>query len=222
MSTKTDYVPGNDRVFLAWIRNIVAYALLNFARWRVNKPSDEFIGLIDDFEAKLLRMDDKNHGSVDTREKNDARRVLEKEARAFVQGYIAKNPMVTNSDKEKMGLPIYDTTPTSISEPLGQATASVEYLGGQLLQLHLSHMVGTPSDEKANYGCKIYYDVFADSDPKPDSGEKLTRHTFTRRKKEVIKFTPADVKKTAYFCIRYENSKGQAGPWGPMVAALIP
>ena len=212
MSTRTDYVPKNDKTFLTWIRNIVTYANLNYTRWKVSKPSDEFMALIDDFEAKLLKMDDPNHGSVDTREKKDARQTLEKEARGFVQGYIAKNPMVTNADKESMGLPIYDTTPTSVNVPVGQAVANVEYLGGQVLQLFISHVSGTPSDEKANYGCKIYYDVFADSDPQPVSGENLTRHMFTRRKKEVIRFAPSDVKKTAYFCIRYENSKGKPGP----------
>ena len=222
MSTNANYVPRNDKTFLAWIRNIVAYADLNFTRWKVGKPSDEFVALINDFETKLLKMDDPNHGSVDTRKKNDTRQALEKEARAFVQGYIAKNPMVTNDDKESMGLPIYDTTPTSVNVPLGQAVASVEYLGGQVLQVFISHVNGTPMDEKANYGCQIYYDVFAESDPQPASGENLTRHTFTRRKKEVIRFTPSDVKKTAYFCIRYENSKGKPGPWGPMVSAIIP
>ena len=28
--------------------------------------------------------------------------------------------------------------------------------------------------------------------------------------------------KAAYFSIRYENSKGKAGPWGPLASALIP
>ena len=222
MSKRTDYLPSNDKAFLIWIKSIVAYANLNFERWRIGKPSDELIALIDDFEAKLQKMDDPNHGSVDTREKNDARHTLEKNARGFVQGYIAKNPMVTNVDKESMGLPIYDTTPTQVSIPIGQAVVSVEYLGGQVLQLYISHVNSTPFDDKANYGCKIYYDVFADSDTQPTSGENLTRHTFTRRKKEVIRFTPSDVKKTAYFCIRYENSKGKSGPWGPMVSAIIP
>jgi hypothetical protein len=27
---------------------------------------------------------------------------------------------------------------------------------------------------------------------------------------------------TVYYCIRYENNKGDKGPWGPMVQAVIP
>ena len=222
MITKNNYVPKNDNEFYFWIRNIVNYAIPNCERWNVGKPSDELIEMINNFELNLQKMDDPNHGSVDTRIKNDARRTLEKSARAFVQGYIAKNPLVTNSDKTRMSLPIYDTKPTTISVPLGQATANVVYLGGQVLRLHLNHITGTPFDAKANYGCRIYYGLFADNDPLPENGKSLIQHVFTRRKREIIQFAPTDVKKTAYFCIRYENSKGQAGPWGPMFKALIP
>ena len=222
MSSSNGYVPRPDKEFLAWIRNIVDYAVVHYAEWNVGAPSNEFVGRINDFEDKLRAMDNPNHGTVDTFRKNVSRQSLEKEARSFVQGYIAKNPLVTNIDKECMALPVYDTKPTAVNEPNGQATASTGYLGGQQVQLFISHVIGTPQDEKADYGCKIYYDVFADSDTPPASGEKLTRHVFTRRKEEIIKFTPADVKKTAYFCIRYENSKGKAGPWGPMFSAVIP
>ncbi|MDR3352901.1 MAG: hypothetical protein LBO00_07885 [Zoogloeaceae bacterium] len=28
--------------------------------------------------------------------------------------------------------------------------------------------------------------------------------------------------KTIYFCVRYENAKGEPGPWGPIFSAVIP
>jgi hypothetical protein len=75
---------------------------------------------------------------------------------------------------------------------------------------------------RANYGRKVYYGLYADGDTPPATAEDLPKNRFTRRKKEIFEFSPADVKKTAYFCIRYENSKGEAGPWGPMITAVIP
>jgi hypothetical protein len=33
---------------------------------------------------------------------------------------------------------------------------------------------------------------------------------------------PGDSGKTAYFCIRYENAKGDTGDWGPVFSAVIP
>jgi hypothetical protein len=32
----------------------------------------------------------------------------------------------------------------------------------------------------------------------------------------------SDSGKTVYFCIRFENAKGEPGPWGPMLSAVIP
>jgi len=43
-----------------------------------------------------------------------------------------------------------------------------------------------------------------------------------RRRKELFIFPAEDSGKTAYFSIRYKNSKGQAGPWGPVFSAVIP
>ena len=132
------------------------------------------------------------------------------------------SPPLTDGELISLGLKPKDVIPTPVGAPQGQATADVSYLGGQILQLHVKHVAGTPNDPKANYGVKIYYDAFADSDKKPASGDELTKHKFTRQKKETFEFATADVKKTAYFCIRYENSKGKAGAWGPMISAVIP
>ena len=199
-----------------------AYALANAERFKVCAPDATLLAMVEQYAGKLNKLDDPNHGKVDVIEKNDARKTLEKAIRTYVQGFLAKNPNVTNADRENMALPVYDTTPTTVGNPQGQATADIAHMGGQILQLHIKHVSGTPSDAKANYGCKIYYGLFADGDKQPANGEDLTKHKFTRRKKEIFEFTPADVKKTAYFAIRYENSKGKAGPWGPMFSALIP
>jgi hypothetical protein len=53
-------------------------------------------------------------------------------------------------------------------------------------------------------------------------GTELPHSRFTRRKKELFEFPLEDSGKTAYFCIRLENSKGKAGPWGPVFSAIIP
>ena len=131
-------------------------------------------------------------------------------------------PPLENADFAALDLRIKDTEPTAVAKPLGEAEADIEYLGKRVMQLHIKHIEGTPTDDKADYGYKIYFGIYSDSDTQPASGEDLTKSKFTRRKKQLFEFTPADSKKTAYFCIRYENSKGETGPWGPMFSALIP
>jgi hypothetical protein len=45
---------------------------------------------------------------------------------------------------------------------------------------------------------------------------------FVRKKKESFVFQPQDSGKRAYFALRYENSKGEAGPWCPIFSVLVP
>jgi hypothetical protein len=56
----------------------------------------------------------------------------------------------------------------------------------------------------------------------PLSGDEMLHYRFTRRKTEIVSFNAEESGMTAYFCSRYENSKGEAGDWGPVVPAIIP
>jgi hypothetical protein len=111
-------------------------------------------------------------------------------------------PPLTATDFAALGLRMKDSLPTTVAKPLGQAEADVEYLGAGVLQLRIRHVEGTPADAKADYGYKIHYGVYADSDTLPANGRDFSRNKFSRRKKVVFEFAPADAKKTAYFCIK--------------------
>jgi hypothetical protein len=55
----------------------------------------------------------------------------------------------------------------------------------------------------------------------PETGEDLPHSVFTRRKKERFDFDGYSGK-TVYFCLRWENTKGEGGPFGPIKQAVIP
>jgi hypothetical protein len=96
------------------------------------------------------------------------------------------------------------------------------YPGRTQLQLLLKHIAGTPFNPKADYGYRIYYGLYTQSDTPPASGIELHESRFSRQKKVLFSFSPSDSGKTAFFSIRYENSKGKTGPWGPLFSAIIP
>ena len=216
------YIPASDAGLIERGEKVYTRADERHTEWGVIAAGEERKGRLAEFKQKVELCKLATSSRVDISVKNALKPPVVKDIREYVQGYVARNPLVTVEDREIMGLPSYDRTPTQVGPPQGQATAVVEYRGGQVVRLHITHMNSTPADKKANYGCKIYFGVFADSDTQPVTGEDLTKQIFTRRKKEDFMFSPTDVKKTAYFCIRYENSKGQAGAWGPMIAAVIP
>ena len=222
MAKSRDYISTSDNGLLDFAKNISLYGSSKCSKWGVPNPESMITDLLDDYEAKLNKSKQPNSGDLDKKAKNVAKEKLIKALRSYIQGFVARNPNVTDEDKLAMRLPVYDKEPTPVGKPLGEAEADVKYLGKKVMQLYIKHVEGTPLDEKADYGYKIYYGIYADSDTQPASGKDLHEHKFTRRKKEIFEFTPEDAKKTVYFCIRYENSKGETGPWGPMISATIP
>jgi len=216
------YIPVNDIKFLVWIKKLLAYVALHLERWYITAPLDELNELAAIYEHALDKTQSANRGSVDVHDKNVARQRLEKTTRMYVQGFLTRNPYVTNSDRKEMGLPVYDTTPTPVSKPTVRAMGKIVYKGAGSLELHITPEADISDNKRAYYGCKIVYDVIDANIPPPQSEKGLGQAVFTRRKKEPFIFHPQDAAKRVYFCIRYENGKGEAGPWSHVFSAVIP
>ena len=221
MRTK-DYIPGNDAKFIEWGENLMTVGELHCTDWGVIGPEQMVGGALTDFKDKYAKAAQPNRGRIDVLEKNEARKTAEKALRSYVQGFLAKNPKITNTQREMLGITVYDVVPTSVGAPQGQAEADISYPGRTQLQLKIKHIEGTPKDTKALYGFRVYFGVYADGDAPPVSGMDLRESKFTRQRKMLFTFLPTDSAKVAYFSIRYENSKGETGPWGPMFSAIIP
>jgi len=220
--SRNDYIPSNDMKLLEWVRLLLAYVEIHYERWRIMEPSEDLQALLVEYTARVTAMLNPNVGKVEIREKNLAKAKLVKEIRGFVQGFISRNPFVTEADKLSMGLRVHDTIPTTVLDPVGLATADITFPSSMQLMLHLKPVEKSQDDPRAYYGYRIYYSIYAQGEVPPKDGLDLRLSRFTRRSKERFTFLPSDIGKTAYFSIRYENSKGKAGPWGPMIFAIIP
>jgi hypothetical protein len=219
---RIDYIPPKDIDALNKGKTVAQYATANATRLKIQPPDDDFTDAIGEFETAIAKVAQPNHGKVDVLEKKTARKRFEKEFRAYVQGFLAKNKYVTDVDKQNMGLPIYDTLPTTVPDPEGQAEADVEYRGRGQFSLHVRHVETTPFNPKSAHGYRIYSGKMALGDVPPASVTDLHDSLFSRRKIVKYSFAPEDSGKTVFFAIRYENSKGKMGPWGPMFSVIIP
>jgi hypothetical protein len=134
-------------------------------------------------------------------------------------------------------LPVRDSTQTPILAPTDQAGAEVYRRELHTLGIMLFPVTKIMSEDmRANYGYRVYWGIMPQGGASvevatgkkrelmkpPVGGEELPFSKFTRRKKELLIFDVDDTGKTAYLCVRYENSKGDAGPWGPIISAVIP
>jgi hypothetical protein len=155
----------------------------------------------------------------------------------FIKSHYFLSPPLEDADYISLELKPKDTTSTPTPPPVSQAEADITRPGVHLLELHLRPVSGSPPDpHRADYGYRIYWGILppggatvdAATGTKrellkaPASGDELPHSKFTRRKKELFDFPAEDSGKTVYFCIRYENAKGEPGPWGPMFSSIIP
>ena len=221
MSKRSDWLPGTRNEQLAMSATWCGVISEKLAVWNI--PDAALAELTTAVEAA------KTSDSIPESARNaitNAQLKIDFERLTAVMRDIKKrylyNPPLTDADFAAMELKPKDVTPTPVAPPTGQAEADISYPGKTQLQAKIKHVEGTPMNPKAEYGYRIYYGLFDAGDTPPASGVNLHESRFTRQKKVLFTFLPTDSGKTAYFSIRYENSKGESGPWGPMCSAIIP
>jgi hypothetical protein len=106
-----DYVPHRDLDLQVWAKTLSAYASDNFTRWQVPDPNSFLHKPLTAFETALKLTQEPDSGKVTTLLKDEARKTLVRAFRSYVQGFLAKNPMVTDADRKEMGITIHDLIP---------------------------------------------------------------------------------------------------------------
>jgi hypothetical protein len=215
-----DYVPKADGTLLPFAKTLYGYALLNYARWNVPSPQTMLEPLITAFETALAAFLQPNHGKVDTLAKNQAKNALIHALRTYVQAYIARNPAVTDEDKEQMGLPLHDGTPTPHPVPNVRPETEGEPVGkGEhritVVNPHTQSKDKPPLVSGVSYGRKVRR---ADE---PKSRAEDMPSDYQAAAVRIFQYTEDDYGKVADYATAYENSSGQRGPWSNVISLLI-
>ena len=233
----SDWMPGtrDGQITMAetWLTEIPARG----AGWGV--PSVEvsiLTGLANTARNKLEQVKNKGQRTaVDVAECNTAFENLKNRMRYDKDHWLIKPPL-TDGDLVALGLPIPSQTHSPVPPPTGFAEADVSYPGVGVLELRCRPVEGQPPlDWRSDYGYRIYYGVLPPGGASveqatgkqrllmqpPESADLLPHSQWCRRKKEQFDFHGSSGW-TAWFCIRYENSKGDFGYWGPLFSAVIP
>jgi hypothetical protein len=114
-----DYLPSNDEELLIFADNLNTYAAANYSRWQIPGPQTFLDAPVAAYRTALAAFSDPNHGKIDTLNKKETKEALLSVLRIYIQGFIARNPAVTDEDRERMGLPLRDKTPTPTPKPEG-------------------------------------------------------------------------------------------------------
>jgi hypothetical protein len=206
--------------FLVWAQALLTYATANYVRWDAPDPLPYLKRALHALEAKNTVALNPNAGKVDIVEKNEAWKAAEKAFRTYIQGFVARNPNVTRADREAMGLPVRDETPTVHPRPTAVPDVAVETTA-----YHYQHRVRATNAENGRtakpegvHGVRFAWQTGGE---RPATGAAMTAGKFSRRTELTVIHSDADRGKPAYYAACYENARGEAGPWSPVVEAYI-
>ena len=141
--------------------------------------------------------------------------------RKLYNGFLKESPLVTDDDLVAMGLPKRNTTrtPAKVADtsPDSDIDTSVPgQVGFNFYQRGGAHRRGKPEDQ---HGAEIAYVI---SDTKPARWDDLTVSKFATRSPYTVRFENDLRGKTLYYALRWENTRGEKGPWSEIMSVIIP
>jgi hypothetical protein len=151
-------------------------------------------------------------------DKDEARDESMDEMRDFANGHIRYNRQMSVSEKDYLGIKPHNP-PTPHPKPVSQPDTDVRntrnHFEQEVRALNAEGSAVKPDDA---YGVAFAWQVGGE---RPATGADLPKGEFSRKPVKVVQHTEADKGKTAYYATCYENSKGEKGPWSPVVEAVI-
>jgi hypothetical protein len=236
MAYNPDWMPLTQENRLAMGRSWARVLGEKGALWGIpGSEVAELAGLVEEADGCLAQAMSSGRTKVVTARCREAIKAMVACMRRLKARRLFCTPL-TGADLVLLWLKPRDTVKTPVPLPLGQARAEITYPGVHLLKLHIYLLEGSLAEPGADFGYRIYWGVMPHGGAtmeeavsqrrylhrEPVSGEELPHSKFTRCKKKLFDFPGDDSAKTAWFCIRLENGKGEAGPWGPLFSAVIP
>jgi hypothetical protein len=152
--------------------------------------------------------------------KTEKRVTYEKSLRKLVKN-LQGNTHVTDDDLRGMGIAI----PSSSRRPAPVALTYPDYdidsstIRRLVVNFYDQGQKRSKGKPTGQHGAEIRW---AMRDTPPTSLKDLINSSFDTRSPFVLDFDESDRGKTVYFCLCWENTRGEKGPWSEILSAVIP
>jgi hypothetical protein len=172
------------------------------------------------YEVAFAAVQAPNHGKVDVLTKNEARDALKSSVRVFVKACLTCNPAVSDADRENMGLPLHDGTRKPAPVPAMIPELELDSAVIRQITVHFKDAGSGKRGKPAHvHGVELRREL---PDATPSSVNGLKSSAFDTASPYTFKFDDPDRGKALYICPRWENNKGDKGPWGEIYKAIVP
>jgi hypothetical protein len=216
-----DFIPDTDKDFYEWEESLCTYISGTLPAWNIPQTAyAEVDTLRSAFVIAYHAAVGPDPKKSETHEKNRTRDAFKKKLREFLKAYVTYNPAVTDDERDQAGLPIHKPSgghhPIPVSHPIAIVDTSI------IRQVTLRLLDSITKSRAKPFGVHGAEALWAKLDHPPTSIDELTNSAFTTTSSLTLKFGEEDRGKTVYYCLRWENTRGEKGPWGPIESVKIP
>jgi hypothetical protein len=221
MSTKS-YIPVKEEYFKDWSFNFKT-VLSDYGAEDYMPPAvyHELMRLGDDYDKKFaITENPKTRTSVTIKERQESRKVYEKFIRDTVQTYLIRNPQLTDAQRIAIGIPVHKTTHTPVPKPISWPVVQVDI---NTIRNIILRFIDSISGKRAKpfgvSGAVIRYAVLAN--PPVDISE-LNETLLDTQSPCELTFDESQRGLRLYYCLAWQNTRGEKGPWTEIESTIIP
>ncbi|MDR2440746.1 MAG: hypothetical protein LBE12_15395 [Planctomycetaceae bacterium] len=151
----------------------------------------------------------------------EAESVFRTTYRKFYTGFLKESPLVMDDDLVAMGMP--SRTSGHVPAPVATTYPDFDIDSGTIRRLSI-HFYDqgkkkTKAKPKGQHGAEIRWAIL---DAPPTKINDLINSSFDTRSPLTLDFEENQRGKNVYFCLRWENTRGEKGPWSEIIGAIIP
>jgi len=218
-----DYIPNSDANFSNWFSTFKTYALANLVALGISTGDSEAIDVDSAaFDAAYTaHLTELQTAKVKTEQKTLARKQAVALVRKVVK-ILQANPAVTDAQRLALGIPVRKTTKTPVSIPATRPLPEIEQIQEFTHTLRITDSESNKAAKPEGVDCaEVWLKIVPVGGAVPSNPSEFTfagPATSSRVKRE---FSAEDAGKTAFYRLRWINTRGEAGDWGPQVAATI-
>ena len=223
MMRRLDFLPAKDQAFLVWALNFTTALVSMLVRLGFPEAVfQELMALRNTFSEKLTTAEaPATRTKAAVQAKNNARKAFEKRLRQVIKEYLTYNHALTDEDRDDLGLPIYKTTRTKAPVATNYPDFDIDSGTIRRLVIHFFDQGSVKSKAKpaGQHGSEIRWAIL---DTPPVDVADLIHSSFDTRTPFTLDFEGHERGKTVYFCLCWENTRGEKGPWSEIQSAIIP
>lgn len=220
--TQSNFIPTTDVNFNLWQGSLVTIVQTNATAWGI-LPADvaALIALQVAWAAAFAKASNKqNRTAADVQAKTDARKNYEAFLRKFIAQWLSNNARVPNSERQRMGITVKTGTRTAAPVPETCPMLTIDF--SSRLQHTISFVDEATPRSKAKpagvHGCEVWMKLGNDAPKDISEFTYLGTDTATPY---IATFDSADIGKTAWYMLRWVNTRGERGPWSATMSAIV-